>query len=142
MIFRSSYKIGFRPKGLSCGPSLTQQHFANEADINTIMSKYNRTGFLVDPLVPRTRQPLFGDFGAMPDFKGIQDQLALAKEKFMSLPAALRKRFNNNAALLLDFLQDPQNLEEAIRLGLVERPAEAISPDPEVKDVAISKDGE
>ena len=44
------------------GESLTQQHFADECDINNIISNFDRTGFLVDPTLPVGRSPQFGDF--------------------------------------------------------------------------------
>lgn len=42
-------------------PSMTQQHFKDECDMDKILRKYETTGFLVDPLEPR-RQAQFGDF--------------------------------------------------------------------------------
>lgn len=121
--FRSAFNMGDRMPGLVCdAPSLTQQHFKNDADINTIIARYNRTGFLVDPLTQSTRQPLFGDFVDVPDFREAQTQIALAKERFMELPSDLRKRFHNDATELLDFLQDSKNLAEAVKLGLVNAP--------------------
>lgn len=126
--------MGDRMPGLFCAtPSLTQQHFKNDADINTIIARYNRTGYLVDPLTQSTRQPLFGDFGDIPDFRDAQTQIALAKERFMALPSDLRKRFNNNAVELLDFLQDSKNLDEAVRLGLVNPPAPVVEPDTNIQ---------
>ena len=42
-----------------------------------------------------------------------------AQDEFMELPAQLRARFNNDPALLIDFLEKEENREEAIKLGLV-----------------------
>ena len=87
MKFRSHYDYGEPMPGIHFpNPSLTQQHFKEEADINNIIAKFNRTGFLVDPLTPATRQPMFGDFDKVPDFREAQNLIALAKEKFMELP--------------------------------------------------------
>ena len=126
--------MGDRMPGLICDtPSMTQQHFKNDADINTIIARYNRTGYLVDPLTPSTRQPLFGDFGDIPDFREAQTQIAIAKERFMALPSDLRKRFNNDATQLLDFLQDSKNLDEAVKLGLVNPPAPVVESDTNIE---------
>ena len=50
------YQIYLRRKrtkvALKCGKTMTQQNFKDECDINSIMSKYQVTGFLVDPLKP------------------------------------------------------------------------------------------
>lgn len=103
--------------------SLTQQHFAEESDINNIMFKYNQTGYLVDPLNPGTVRPFFDDFSNDFDYQSAQNMLIDAQQRFMGLPAYLRKRFNNNPSELLEFLADPKNKDEAVRLGLVDAPA-------------------
>lgn len=100
-------------------PSRTQQHFAAECDINNIMAKYEKTGVLVDPFIPRTRQPLFDDFQNFGDFKMHQDAVARASEQFMSLDSRVRKRFNNDPAELLAFLSDDSNRSEAEKLNLL-----------------------
>ena len=45
-----------------------------------------------------------------------------AKRQFDSLPPLVRDKFRNNPAQLFDFVQDPANREECIKLGLVEPP--------------------
>ena len=47
--------------------SMTQQHFRDECDINSIIRRYQKTGFLVDPLTPGTAEPMYGDFAAEQD---------------------------------------------------------------------------
>ena len=39
----------------------------------------------------------------------------------MDLPAKIRQRFNNNPAELIAFLQNSDNIEEAVELGLMEK---------------------
>jgi phage internal scaffolding protein len=102
---------------------MTQQHFKDESDINTIMSKYQRTGFLVDPLVAVSSRPEFGDFSTMSDFMDAQNVIAEANQLFAELPSSIRKRFNNDPAEMLYFLGEPDNKDEAIKLGLVNAPA-------------------
>lgn len=103
------------------GESLTQQHFKDECDINNIIARAQVTGSLVDPLNPSTRQPLFDDFTSAPDFMAAQNMLVAASEAFNALPAALRKRFDNDPAELLAFLDDDANREEAVKLGLIQK---------------------
>lgn len=111
-------------------PTLTQQHFLEDCNINKIMEKYRRTGILP---VNQTRA-IFGDFSEGFDFMDAQRQIAAAKEAFAQLPAKLRKRFENDPAQLLAFLEDPENRAEAEALGLVEKkepePAPAPQPSP------------
>jgi phage internal scaffolding protein len=42
----------------------------------------------------------------------------------MALPAQIRSRFDNDPAKLIDFLENEQNHDEAIKLGLVNPPGE------------------
>lgn len=101
------------------GESLTQQSFLEESNINTIISKYQTTGLLVDPLVSSTLQPQFADFTNVTDFHSAQIMLSNARESFAMLPASIRKRFDNDPGLLLAFLDDENNREEAFSLGLI-----------------------
>lgn len=99
---------------------ITQQHFASEADINTIMARYQRTGILVDPLNPGTRKAQFGDFGSVMEYQESMNLIIAAQEAFDELPAVVRKRFNNDPAEMLAFLEDDSNRDEAVRLGFIE----------------------
>lgn len=100
-------------------PSMTHQSFKDECDINVIVARCMKTGYLVDPLTASTRQPLYGDFVSASDFQEAQNLLADSIDRFESLPSALRARFSNDPALLLSFLEDPSNRQEAIKLGLI-----------------------
>lgn len=127
MDFKTAYSCSPDPGIEFKSPSLTQQHFRDECDINNIIERYEETGFLVDPLNPGTRQPVFGDFSVEFDYMAAQNIVADAQQRFEALPSALRKRFNNDPHELLLFLEDPKNMEEAVKLGLVNRPVDPIS---------------
>lgn len=101
-------------------PSLTQQHFAEECDINNIVEKYMITGILGDPLGEGSCLPQYVDCTTVEDFHAAQTIIAHASQAFDLLPASLRKRFNNDPAQLLAFLEDESNREEAVKLGLVD----------------------
>ena len=100
-------------------PSLTQQSFADECDINNIVARYVTTGVLGDPLSVPTNSPQYGDFTSVADFHVAQTIIAEATQMFDLLPASIRKRFENDPAQLLAFMEDDSNREEAIKLGLV-----------------------
>lgn len=109
-------------------PSLTQQHFRDECDINHIMARYRETGFLVNPMQRATAKPQFGDFSTVSDFMTAQNTIAQARENFDALPSNIRERFGNNPASMLAFLENESNYEEAVKLGLVEKRPEPASP--------------
>ena len=99
-------------------PSMTQQQFKDECDINKIMDRYLRTGILSDPL--NTRGPgTYADFTEMGDYMENMNKVVEAREMFESLPAKVRERFANNPANMIEFVLDSSNKDEAIKLGLL-----------------------
>jgi phage internal scaffolding protein len=102
--------------GLSCPePTLAQQNFKDESDINYIVRQFGLTG----ELPGKPLSPQYGDFTGVLDYHSAVNAVLAAQDDFMELPAQLRSRFNNDPAELIDFLADEQNREEATKLGLV-----------------------
>lgn len=103
--------------GIACeDASLAQQQFKDECDINNILRQFNITG----QLPQGTLSPKYGDFTGISDYKTALDRVIAADEEFMNLPAEIRARFNNDAAELINFLDNEENRAEAEKLGLVE----------------------
>lgn len=101
-------------------PSLTQQQFKDECDINKIMDRYLRTGVLSDPLDKRGT-PKYGDYADLGNYMDHMNKVVEANEMFEALPASIRKRFNNNPGDLIEFVMDENNRAEAELLGLIEK---------------------
>lgn len=120
-VIRNRYALGDRASGLECkDPSRTKQSFAKDADINNIMAKYAKTGILVDPaLAIRARKAQYGDFSTGTGFQEIQDQLVVIRTVFDQLPADVRKALDNDPARMVDFMSDPENEAECVKLGLI-----------------------
>ncbi len=130
-----------RPKVDFSGPrgvSRTKQSFAKDADINRIVSRAEKTGFLVDPSVMSRREAFYGDFAGMPSYLEMQDTVAKCDQVFMQLPVDLRERFRNDPQMLLEFLADPANKDEAVRLGFLEPPKEVRADAPVVAAAVVS----
>jgi len=100
--------------------TLTQQQFKEETDINTIVQRFGLTGELPNGI----NMPQSGDFTNVSDFHTAMNMVRQAEESFMLLPAATRERFNNDPNAVMAFLSDTNNRDEAIRLGMIEKPAE------------------
>lgn len=100
-------------------PSLTQQHFADDANLNTIMKRYGVTDGAIPPAAMDPR--FFGDFTDAVDFREALDRVRAATEHFNALPADLRAQFNNDPVLLHDWVSSPDNWEEAVKLGLLRK---------------------
>lgn len=104
----------------SVEPSRTKQSQADEADINKILERFERTGFLPVANALGGPQARFGDFSDGLDYVEAQNRVAAARQAFEALPARVRERFRNDPAELVEFLGDSNNLDEAVKLGLVE----------------------
>lgn len=100
--------------------SVTQQQFAEEVDINTIVKRFGLTGELPNGVA----MPVSGDFTGVADFQSAMNVVRQAQEAFMELPAEVRYRFSNDPARVVEFLDDPNNRDEAIKLGIVSKPVE------------------
>lgn len=106
-------------------PTLAMQQFKDEVDVNNIMKKYRVTGVL--PVTGKTGRYL--DVSDLPNYQESLEIVMKAEDSFNSLSAEVRKRFDNDPQLLFDFLKDPKNKDEAIKLGLIDKPVET-KPDP------------
>ncbi len=104
---------------LDPGEGRTKQSFSEESNINIIMAKYEKTGML-DHLA--THQGRYGDFIGGPDYHQALSALRAADEAFETIPAGVRARFDNDPAKFLSFVQDPENLDEMIKMGLAKAP--------------------
>lgn len=105
-----------RVQTINLEPSLTQQQFAADCDINNIMRKYQTTGEFTHLT---SKQGRYADFSDITDYREMLDTVKYADEAFASLPADVRLRFKNDPAHLLEFLQDSKNYDEGVKLGLL-----------------------
>ena len=99
--------------------SRTKQAFKQECDINHIMKKFKKVAgseFLNQYQGYLGGQ--FGDFSEVVDYRTALDQINRSKAVFEALPSVLRKRFDNDPAKFLDFVQDPNNSKELVEMGL------------------------
>lgn len=116
------FRTAYGPKvvvGLDCGDEvLTKQCFVAECDVNNIVRKWLISGEL--PL--HGNGGYYGDFADIGDYQSAVNAVMDAEDAFMNLPARVRAEFENDPAKLLNFLQDPSNVDKAVELGLVERP--------------------
>lgn len=127
-MFTSKYSTRTRKPINLGGPSRTKQSFKNETDINLIMARYVKTGQL--PALVK-QNPKYGDFSTVPDYQTALDTVMRAEEAFAALPAKVRKACDNDPAVFLDRVTDPEFVkthEDALR-GVVTIP-ETTKPRP------------
>ena len=105
------------PISPSGGVSLTDQQYKDECDVNAILKSYRVTGFC-----PSIRPAAVGgDFSDVGDFAACLERINRAKEEFAALPSAIRDRFGNDPRTYVEFVLDPANTDECVRLGLKEK---------------------
>lgn len=98
-------------------PSMTQQQYKDECDINNIMKKYQSTGEFRHLTA---KQGQYADFSDIMDYQDMLHTIQYADEAFAALPAEVRLRFKNDPGSLITFLQDDKNYDEGVKLGLLE----------------------
>lgn len=116
--------------------SRTRQSEADASDINQIMAQYDRTGLLPQ----NQREALFVDVSNMPDYRTSLDTINKADEMFMMLPADIRAKFDNDAAVFLDWTSDPDNREQMQDLGMLPKDEVEVPPDAATNDTPEPKE--
>lgn len=113
------------PGFATSGPSMTKQSFANEVDINKIMARALKSGYIPPPIIPPT---YFSQ--AMPDsLADAYEMIARAEELFEAVPSSIRSKCTDPVAFIR-FCQDPANLPALRDAGLVTSPAPSPTPPP------------
>jgi len=120
----------------------TKQQFADECDINNIMSRYLKTG-IIDHV--RDGAPQFLDASPV-EFQEAMQIVAQAETLFEELPSSIRNRFDNDPAQLLEFVHDPSNIAEAVSMGFLDptklpTPTEAHTTPPSASHAAAGASG-
>lgn len=108
-------------------PSLTRQEFKDECDINVIMAQYDKYGVISHQ---NQREPMYLDLSDIPDLALGLKIMNDAQAAFMTLPAVVRKEFDNDALKFVEFAQDEANVEKMREWGLA-APA-AAPPEPQL----------
>lgn len=96
---------------------ITQQDHKDQCDINLIIPKYQKSGVITHVA---DFEAQYGEFLGI-DFKQANDLVIGAKNKFNELPSEVRSYFKNDPGKLLEFMENPDNRDKAIELGLIDR---------------------
>jgi len=127
--FRTPYQRSPYPGIKTPGGSRTHQSFKDECDINNIVRKARQTGFFghMTKAVPQ-----FGDFSEVPDYQSALNMVIDAQEKFLQIPARIREQFDHDPNKFIEFVSNPSNSEELVKMGLAmskaEKPADNAVP--------------
>lgn len=121
MYIFSRYNLPYHDGEANEGPTMTQQHFKEECDINHILKKFVATGIL-----PNVGPGVYADLGDQGDYRESIQRIRDADEMFLQLPSTIRKEFQNDPGAFLAFVQNPANLERGIELGIFQADAKTV----------------
>lgn len=116
--FQTKYKHE-RPLSITfTKPSLTEQQFAFDADINNIVK-----GFTQPQAVVNT--PIFGQKFDLDMYQNAINIVADAKSEFYKLPSNIRREFDDDPAKLVKFMDstDEADIKKGVKLGLYTKDA-------------------
>ncbi len=105
------------------GESRAKQSFAKECDINFIMARYQKSGAVTHV----NRHGADYGFATSLDFAESMRVVIKGQEMFDDLPSSIRSRFGNQPGAFLEFVQEEENYDEMVELGLIEKP-EVVEP--------------
>jgi len=115
--------------GVDTGPGRTKQSFRDDCDINVIVEKHAKTGFLNALQVP---PPMYLDLASVPDYQTAANYMATSEQYFMTLPAQVRAEFQNDVSQFIDFLAQPDAHERLKDVGLAA--IDEIADDPKLPE--------
>lgn len=116
-------------------PSMTKQSHVAECDLNRIMKQFNPR----EQALIMSRQAQGGSYTDLPDefdFQEAQNINIRAIDAFSSLSSTLRTRFENDPAQFLAFMSNPENTDEAVKLGLASKRATDAPIEPQATSTA------
>lgn len=100
---------------------ITEQSHKKEVDINNIIKRHGMD-MIQKTAMLQQQDYMFDDIPGN-DFQEAMNIVNRAQAAFDSLPSLIRKEFDNNPAMYLDFVQNPDNADRMVELGLAEKPA-------------------
>lgn len=121
-------------------PTRTQQQFKDQVNVNNIMARYRRTGTIDH--IRNVQEGAYADLSDLPDYQDALNTVIVAQSTFNNVPSDIRARFQNDPKQFIDFVSNPANKDELIKLGLANKPApKTPAPTPETTPADPPKKG-
>jgi len=93
----------------------TIQSVKDECDIKNIIRKHD-AGELI--LNTQKAAAQYGDFSELNEFQESMNIIAKATQSFAQIPSEIRKRFGNDAGAFHEFVTNPENQDQMVKMGL------------------------
>lgn len=121
---KTKFRTQFIPRRVSLSfkgvTSMTDPQFKDECTIDGIVRRY---GVLPPPTLPA----FDADVSDIGDFEECMRRVQDGLDHFSSLPSDIRSRFGNDPKAFFAWINDPSNVEEACKVGLMVRRVEEAS---------------
>lgn len=104
--------LNYPTKPLVFNDGRTKQAFADDADINKILQRAQKTGTMSHLQKYETS---YGDFSNF-DFETAQNNIIRGNQIFADLPSEVRSEFNQNASKFFAFVNDPNNSDRLAQI--------------------------
>lgn len=101
----------------------TKQHFAPQCDVNSIVRQHpnldpeNISNSEIASIL--SNPELYSEYDSSQSFVDAMEIVTRAKEQFDTLPAPLRRRFNENPYEFLEYVNNKENYNEMKKFGLL-----------------------
>lgn len=127
--FRHNYQEqNWDPGTINNEPSKVQPEHELDLEINNIMDRYVKTGYMPLPEIA----PTFADLSVPMDFAAAQEKILFARQQFISLPIEIRDEFRTAEAFLEAF-QNSRGQAKLESLGVLQKLPENEPKDPTAK---------
>lgn len=101
-------------------PTMAEQHTAHLSDINYLIKTYkpDELQAYLNARAQHKREIIGHDFSQEPSLQDGLNVVVRSRKEFEALPEEIRKQFPNHLEFL-KFVDNPQNVEKMIKLGLL-----------------------
>lgn len=112
-----------RLTGLACpADTFTVASQARDSELSVIMQQFGMTGHVPGSL----EMPSYMDFDEVFDYQSALHQVMRAQESFMLIAPEIRSRFDNDPGKFLEFVYDPSNKDEVVKMFGPQKAAELV----------------
>ena len=122
---RTAYSPNVRVGFATVGESKTDPIFAEDLKIQNMIKKYDSTNLLE---LVSNKTPQYIDLSDVTDLQSAMTKIQDAQETFMEVPATIRERFQNNPQTFYNFVNDKNNIDELVNMGLATKPVGEVPP--------------
>ena len=105
---------------------LTEQSHRDETNINNIVKRHGMD--LIAKTAALSTPEYIMDDDPTNDFMEAMLIVTKAQQTFEQLPSELRAKFENQPAKFMDFIHNPENIDQMVEMGLVNAPQPEPSP--------------